>query len=746
MNAINDTNFVGRDALELSRRGVLVGGGALIVSFSLGAAHAQAPQPAAPPLPGSLKETPLLDSWIRIDADGSITVFTGKAELGQGIKTALLQVAGEELGTGIERITLVTADTARTPNEGYTSGSHSMPDSATAIRNAAAQVREILLARAAEQLSTEIGHVKLRDGTVRSDDGNSIGVGELVGDDVLHVRAQPNSKLTDPSSYTLIGKSVARVDIPAKVTGGVAYVHDLRLTDMVHARVVRPPGYGARLLDIDLSKIEALPGVLKVVRDGSFLGVITEREYQAVTAMRALAQAARWSETSALPDPASIYTYLQGLPARDVTILDRGTLADASNVLTATYHRPYQMHGAVGPACAVALFADDALTVWSHAQGMFPLRRAVAELVGLPAEKVRCIHMEGSGCYGHNGADDAAGDAALLARAVPGRPVRVQWMRDQEHTWEPFGPAMTVRMSAALDRGKITSWQHDVWSNSHSTRPGTAGSLLAGLAVAKPFPEPPPALIPQPEGGGDRNAIPIYTIPNARAINHFIPGMPLRVSAMRALGAYANVFAIESFMDELAKAAGSDPVEFRLRHLEDPRARDAVTLAAEKFGWQSGATPGRGRGFAFARYKNLAAYCAVAVEVTVEHETGEVRLRRAVAAVDSGEAVNPDGIRNQVEGGLIQAASWTLYEQVGFNTQRLTSRDWSGYPIMRFPAVPESVEVHVINRPAQPFLGTGEASAGPAAAAIANAIADATGARIRDLPFRHQRVKAAIGV
>jgi CO/xanthine dehydrogenase Mo-binding subunit len=301
-------------------------------------------------------------------------------------------------------------------------------------------------------------------------------------------------------------------------------------------------------------------------------------------------------------------------------------------------------------------------------------------------------------------------------------------------------------MSAALDRGKITSWQHDVWSNSHSTRPGTAGSLLAGLAVANPFPEPPPALIPQPEGGGDRNAIPIYTIPNARVINHFIPGMPLRVSAMRALGAYANVFAIESFMDELAKAAGADPVEFRLRHLGDARARDAVTLAAEKFSWQSGPTPGRGRGFAFARYKNLAAYCAVAVEVTVEHETGEVRLRRAVAAVDSGEAVNPDGIRNQIEGGLIQAASWTLYEQVGFNTQRLTSRDWSGYPIMRFPAVPESVEVHVINRPAQPFLGTGEASAGPAAAAIANAITDATGARIRDLPFRRQRVKAAIGV
>jgi CO/xanthine dehydrogenase Mo-binding subunit len=746
MNAINNNSLFVHDAIALSRRQLLAGGGALIVSFSLDAAHAQAPQPASPPLPGSLKDAPMLDSWIRVGADGSITVLTGKVELGQGIRTALLQVAGEELGTGIDRIKLVTADTARTPNEGYTSGSHSMPDSATAIRNAAAQVRAILLTRAAERLGTEAERLQLRDGSVTADDGKSVGIGELVGDDVLHVRAQPASKFKDPSTYSLIGKPVARVDIPAKVTGGVAYVHDLRLPDMVHARVVRPPGYGARLLDIDLSQVEALPGVLKVIRDGSFLGVIAEREYQAVTALRVLAQAAHWSAASALPDPASIYTYLQGLPARDVKILDRGTLADANNVLTATYHRPYQMHGAIGPACAVALFADDALTVWSHAQGMFPLRRAVAELVGLAPEKVRCIHMEGSGCYGHNGADDAAGDAALLARAIPGRPVRVQWMREQEHTWEPYGPAMTARIAAALDRGRITSWQFDVWSNSHSTRPGTAGSLLAGLAVAKPFPEPPPALIPQPEGGGDRNAIPIYTIPNARVTNHFIPAMPLRISAMRALGAYANVFAIESFMDELAKAAGSDPVEFRLRHLDDPRARDAVTLAAEKFGWQSGATPGRGRGFAFARYKNLAAYCAVAVEVAVEHETGQVHLHRAVAAVDSGEAVNPDGIRNQIEGGFIQAASWTLYEQVGFDTQRITSRDWSGYPILRFLAAPESLDVHVIDRPGQAFLGTGEASAGPAAAAIANAIADATGVRIRDLPFRRQRVKAAIGV
>jgi nicotinate dehydrogenase subunit B len=740
--------------LAPSRRQVVAGGGALIVSVSLAGTHAlaQAPPaaPPSPPLPGSLKGAPMLDAWIRIDADGAVTVFTGKAELGQGIKTALLQVASEELGVAMARIKLITADTATTPDEGYTSGSQSMPNSATAIRNAAAQVREILLARAAERLSVNVERLKIRDGVMIADDGSSVGFGELVGNDVLHIAAQPVSKFKDPSTYTVVGKPLARVDIPAKVTGGVAYVHDLRLPGMVHARVVRPPSYRARLADLDAGKVEALPGVLKVVRDGSFLAVIAEREYQAVQAMRALAQAARWDETKpGLPDQATIYDYLKKLPSRDTTILNRGMTASTNSVHSAIYHRPYQMHGAIGPACAVALFADDALTVWSHGQGMFPLRRAVAELVGLAPEKVRCIHMEGSGCYGHNGADDAGGDAALLARAFRGRPVRVQWMREQEHTLEPYGPAMTTGVTAALDRGgNIISWQYDVWSNTHSTRPGPAGSLLAGLAVASPFPVPPPQVIPQPEGGGDRNAIPIYTIPNAQVVHHFIPDMPLRVSAMRALGAYMNVFSIESFMDELAKAAGIDPVEYRLTHLDDARARAVILLAAQKFDWRARGAPSgnRGRGFAFARYKNFAALCAVAVEVEVEHETGAVRLVRAVAAVDSGQAVNPDGIKNQIEGGVIQAASWTLFEQVTFDHHQITSRDWSRYPILRFAAAPEYVEVHVLDRPGQPFLGTGEAAAGPTAAAIANAVAAATGARIRELPLTRERVKAAIGV
>jgi CO/xanthine dehydrogenase Mo-binding subunit len=407
------------------------------------------------------------------------------------------------------------------------------------------------------------------------------------------------------------------------------------------------------------------------------------------------------------------------------------------------------MHGAIGPSCAVGLFEDGALTIWTHSQGVYPLRDALAELLGLAKTQIRCIHMEGSGCYGHNAADDAAADAALIAFAMPGRPVRVQWMREQEHVWEPFGPMMLTHAQAALDAdGRIVDWQYEVRSNPHSTRPGGAGSLMPAWHIAHPFALPPPVPIPQPEGGGDRNAIPLYTFANLRVTHHFVTAMPLRVSALRSLGAYMNVFSIESFMDELAQEAGTDPVEFRLRHIEDPRARAVILAASTRFDWAAGAPlpSGHGRGFAFARYKNLAAYAAIAVEVEVDRDSGRIRLLRAVAAVDSGQAVNPDGIRNQIEGGILQAASWTLYEAVTFDRTRITSRDWSGYPILRFGAVPDSVEVHVIDRPGQPFLGTGEAIHGPTAAAIANAVAQATRVRLRDLPFSAERVRAAIGV
>jgi CO/xanthine dehydrogenase Mo-binding subunit len=575
--------------LHLNRRSVLAGTGALIFSYSsVGRVLAQQPPAngqqaaSAPKLPGSLKDTTFLDSWIRVDADGGITVFTGKAELGQGIKTALLQIAAEQLDVSLKSLKIVTADTGLTPNEGFTAGSHSLQDSGTAILNAAAQVRAILVNQASQRLGVPPDQLKTNDGAVLAGDGRKLRYGELVADQLLHAQAQPQSSLKDPAAFKIMGKPVQRVDIPGKVTGGEAYVQDFRPAGMVHARVVRRPSYGATLVDVDTSGVEKMPGVHKVLRDGNFLAVVAEREFQAVKAMRALAAAARWQERPSLPKQSELATVIAALPSQDTAILDhRQDGVNSFKRLEASYTRPYQSHGSIGPSCAVAQWGDAGLTVWTHTQGVFPDRQAIAQMLKLSEDQVRCIQVEGSGCYGHNGADDAAADAALIARAVPGRPVRVQWMREQEHGWEPFGPAMVSKVAAALDsNGMIVDWDYGVWSNTHSMRPGGAGALLAAQDMATAFAAPAPKPIPMPEGGGDRNAIPLYRIPSARVVNHFLPTMPLRVSALRGLGAYMNVFSIESFMDELAAASGTDPVEFRLKHLDDERARAVVGRAA----------------------------------------------------------------------------------------------------------------------------------------------------------------------
>ncbi|MVT69645.1 molybdopterin-dependent oxidoreductase [Bradyrhizobium pachyrhizi] len=732
----------------LDRRSVLAGGGALIVSFSLRGAIAQEQKPQSPALPGSLAKSPNLDSWIRIDANGQVTAFTGKAELGQGFRTAFQQIAAEQLDIPFDALKVITADTKLTANEGYTSGSHSMQDSGTAILHAAAQARALLVAEAARRFDLPPDGLRTENAAVIAPDGRRLGYGELVASDMLHVQAQPTSSLKDPAGFKVMGQPVPRVDIPAKVTGGAAYVQDMRLPGMVHARVVRPPSYGAQLVECDTAAIEKMPGVIQIVRDGNFLAVVAEKEFSAVKAMHALAAAAKWRESAKLPNQHDLANVLTALPSQDFAILQRSdpTVSGARS-LEATYTRPYQSHGSIGPSCAVAQFIDGAMTVWTHTQGVYPDRQAIAEMLGMAPASVRLIHVEGSGCYGHNGADDAAADAALIARALPGRPVRVQWMREQEHGWEPYGPAMVTKLSASLTAdGKIADWNFAVWSNTHSMRPGGAGALLAAQHMARSFAVPAPKPLPLPEGGGDRNAIPIYNFPNAHVMHHFIPAMPLRISAMRALGAYHNVFSTESFMDELAALAGADPVEFRLRHLDDQRGRAVVVKAAEEFGWTRGQQPprNRGYGFAFARYKNLAAYCAIASEVEVDRETGRARLVRAVAAVDAGQVVNPDGITNQIEGAIVQSTSWTLYESVTFDEARITSIDWQTYPILRFNAVPDSIAVHIINRPGQPFLGNGETGQGPAAASLANAIAHATGKRLRDLPLSRKRIKDAI--
>lgn len=742
--------------MELSRRTLLKGGGGLVLYFAISPRRLpaqEAPGPTAEPqqLPGSLSDSPFLDSWIRIESDGSITVFTGKAELGQGIRTALTQIAAEQLRVEFSRIELVTADTARTPDEGYTAGSQSMQHSGTAILHAAAYLRRMMIGFAAEALGVSANDLKVEDGVVVSSAGDKRSYGQLVSGRSLHVTVPDQAGFFDPENYTVMGQSLPRVDIPAKLTGQQSYVHDLKLDGMVHARVVRPAKPSARLANLDTSEVEKMPGVLRVVRDGNYLGVIAEGEFQAIKAMQALQSAAQWEGGASLPADADIYEHLMRLPAVSTVVHGPETPTSppgGARIVEATYTRPYQMHGSIGPSCAVGHFQNGQLTIWSHTQGVYPDRTAIAEMTNMDEQAVRVIHMEGAGCYGHNGADDAAADAALLARALPGRPVRVQWMRDHEHQWEPYGSAMVVKVQGSvLVTGEITSWNYEVWSNPHTTRPGPAGNLLPAQLISGAFQPEAPTNIPLPAGGADRNAVPGYSIANARVVEHFIAEMPLRTSALRSLGAYMNVFALESFMDELAFAASVDPVEFRLARLEDPRARDVVTTAADAFGWNDWARrPGHGRGFAYARYKNLAAYCAVALELDVDRATGRIRIGRAVAACDSGHAVNPDGIRNQIEGGLVQSASWTLFEQVRFDGDGIQSADWAGYPIMRFPSVPETVEVHVIDRPGEPFLGTGEASQGPAAAAIANAVADAIGVRIRDLPLQPERVRTAMQV
>ncbi|MBM1174523.1 xanthine dehydrogenase family protein molybdopterin-binding subunit [Microvirga arabica] len=746
------------DVKNPTRRGVLAGGGSLVVSFALlsqvlaqegEVQGASPPAEPRPKLPGSLAGDPFLDAWIRIDGNGKVSVFTGKAELGQGVKTAIIQVAAEELEIDPATIRLITADTGQTPNEGYTAGSQSMQNSGTAIRHAAAQVRDILIGQAAARWQVPIDQLRAENGRVIRADGQALDYGSLVSAEILHVEATPQSRLKPADRFRHMGKSMHRVDIPAKVTGAPIYVQDMRLPGMVHARVVRPPRPGATLVSLDSAEVERMSGVVAVVRNGSFLAVVAEREFQAIKAMQVLEMTARWSEGTKFPKPDGFIQSFKNLPSQQGVVAERSQDGvAAARTFQATFTRPYQIHGSIGPSCAVALLENGTTTVWSHTQGVYPDRAAISEMLRVPPEQVRVIHVEGSGCYGHNGADDAAADAALIAQAMPGRPVRLQWMREQEHVWEPYGPAMLTEVRASLDQaGRIVEWNYDLWSNTHTTRPGPAGSLIAAHSLPTPFQPPPAKLSITPSGNGDRNAVPLYAIPNMRVIWHFLPEMPLRVSALRALGAYVNVFAIESTMDELALMANADPVEFRLRHMEDPRGRAVIEAAAADFGWSNDPLPeGRGRGFAFARYKNLAAYLAMALELEVERETGRARIIRVASAIDSGEVVNPDGIRNQTEGGIIQAASWTLYEAVTFEENGITSIDWSSYPIMRFGSVPERIDVRIMDRPGEPFLGTGEAAQGPTPAAIANAIRHATGKRLYDIPFRAENVKAAIGV
>ena len=737
----------------VSRRQFLKTGGSLVIYFSIapGVLTPIKKSMAQGGLTGSLAANPNLDSWLQIKADGTIAVYSGKVEIGQGIQTALGQIIAEELDIKMGRIYMATVDTRHSPDEGTTVGSLSVQRSGSALRAAGAEARAILAGMASKELGTDAADLDIRDGEFYRD-GRATGVDywSLLGDKEFSHTLTGEVEPKPWQQHRIVGTGVQRIDHPAKVFGQPIYVQDMRMEGMLHARVVRSPRLPqARLVRANLDAARSMTGVIDIVRDGSFLAVVAEREEQAIAASKALAATAEWEDDVNLPTDA--VEWLRSALSEDIISDQQGTpgQVDSASSHSADYFRPWQAHASMSPSAAVALRNADGLTVWSHSQGIYPLRGAIAGIVGLDEAEVTCIHAQASGCYGHNGADDAGCDAAVIAMHVPGHPVRLQWSRQDEFSSEPYGSAMSMHLEAGLDEGgRIVDWRHDLWSCTHTTRPGGAagaGHLLAARQVENSVTRPDLRTIPLPSGGMDRNAVPIYAIPNRRVIKHFVKEMPLRVSALRGLGAYANVFAIESFVDELAALSGTDPLAFRLKHLEDERAIELLSRLGENAAWSSPRDKDgvHGRGIGFARYKNLSSWCGVVADVAIDSSTGVVTLQRVTGVVDAGQAINPDGILNQIEGGIVQGASWTLKEQVQHDENGTRTRDWASYPILRFSEVPE-VDVEVINRPELPSLGAGESSQGPIAAAIANAVADAVGIRLRDLPFTPEKVREAI--
>ena len=704
-----------------------------------------APSPA-PALPVSLAANPVLSSWIRFSSDGHVTLSPGKVEIGQGIVTTLAQIAADELDVDFGRVQMVRASTAASPNEGVTSGSLSVQQSGRAIRQACAEIRQIFLTAASDQLGVGIDALEIKDGTISGPGNISTSYWELADKVSLDRKATPGAVPKQSAKRALAGSSVQRLDIPDKVFAQPRFIHDQALPGMLHGRVLRPELSGAKLADLSEDGARAVAGLVAIVRDGNFSGVISETEAGAEAALNMLRKGATWSPGETLPDENRLAEFLKAQPVES-SVVDKKATAGAvekKRTIRRQYTRPYIAHASIAPSCATAQWNGDRVHVWTHSQGVYLLRADLALVLKLPAENITVEHMEGAGCYGHNAADDVALDAVLLAKAAGGRPVRVLWSRADEMSHAPFGAAMAIEIEADLDaQGEIVDWRHSIWSNGHAARPGRAAqpALLAGTELATPFPRMISTNPPQANGGGgDRNSIPLYDFPSWQIDSHRLTTMPVRTSALRTLGAQGNVFAIESFLDEIAAERGEDPVAFRLRHLRDERAKDVIRAAARRANWKPEKRAGTGYGIGFARYKNTGAYCAVIAEV---EGAEDIRVKRLTLAVDVGEAINPDGVINQIEGGAIQATSWVLKERIRFDDKRITSTSWTDYPILRFSEVPEVV-VELIQRPDSDPVGAGEAAHGPVTAAIANAVFDALEIRVRDLPITRERLIAAM--
>jgi nicotinate dehydrogenase subunit B len=726
-------------------------------------------------LPLSILNNRRLEKWLRFQPDRTVKLAVGKVEIGQGVLTALSQIAAEELDVGIDRIDILSGDTEDAPDEGSTSSSQSIEVSGRSVRLVSAELRARVLGRLAQRLNCAPEELSVDDG-VFLQAGNPTGhdYWSFCNADDFAAEIEGTARPKPPGAYKLVGQPVPRRDLIAKVTGA-AFIHDIVRPDLLHARMLRQPSRGAQLQALNEAAIrKASAGEIRIVRVGNFVAFVGADETAVQRAAVAAPGHAEWTGVRMLTPLQQEAAWFRDQPSDDRHIGDpsppaqkgttqkstaqkgtaqKGTAqqgtaqtgtVQAGTIVSETYSRPFVAHAALAPSCGLAEYRAGHLSVWSHTQAVYPLRNSIADILGLQRAQVTVRHAHGAGCYGHNGADDAALDAAVIALQIPDRCIRVQWRREEEFGFEPVSTAHMTRLRAVLDdNGHPVDWTAEVWAGSHVQRPVFGGTMLAHEAMPNP---PPPAKANDPTeangGGGTRNGFPLYDFGTRRVIHHLALETPVRTSSLRGLGALPNVFALECFVDELAERAGVDPVAYRLSLLSDPRARVLIENVADRCGWatRGPAGTGRGLGLAWSRYKNKAAYACVAVELEVDQD---IALRRVWCAADAGLVINPDGARNQLEGGIVHAASMTLKEQVTLDGDGITSLDWDHYPIMRFSEVPE-IDVVIVENPHLPTLGMGECTFGPTAAAIGNAVAHALGVRIRDMPLTRERIAAAL--
>ncbi|GGA66937.1 aldehyde dehydrogenase [Nitratireductor aestuarii] len=728
----------------ISRRSILRGGGALVVSFAMpsvaSAASAESLSPAGKSLSGEA-----VDGFLSIGTDGIVTVYSGKVDLGTGVPTALAQMVAEELDLTLDQIHMITGDTALTPDQGTTSGSNSIMKGGMQLCAAAATARNALLKMAGEKLGVAADELTIEAGVIKpSSGGEGIGFGELVGGKTFELAIDPDAKFKSPDTYKLVGKSIKRFDIPGKVTGTFDYIGDVRVDGMVHARVIRPAAIHADLVSVNEDSVKDIPGLIKVVREGNFLAVVAKTEWAAVKAADALE--VEWSDWKGLPDQSKIYDYVRNSEIDKTDVVATagdaaGALANAKKTLEATYSFPIHSHASLGPSCAVADFKDGKLTCWSPSQGNHALQKQLAEMLQLDAQNIRIVYVEGAGCYGRNGFEDCTADAALLSKLLE-VPVRVQWMRHDEHGWDPKGPPSLADLKGAIDDdGKIVAWDSQFY---HAQSVGNAVTLVAA-DLAK--------LSHQPGGRAGSvqgNADLGYKLPNVQTSVHWVKNTPFRASWIRTPGRLQNTFANECFIDELAAEAKVDPFDLRLSMLEDPRGREVMERLRKLSNWETRPSPAsnqegniaRGRGVAYCHYHNTFAYVAAVCEVEVNRESGEIKATRFYVTHDLGQVINPDGLINQVEGNVCHTLSRTLHEELQFDNSSITSLDWVSYPVLTMTGAPEII-VELIDRPEEPPMGGGEPSAAIVTAAVGNAIFDATGVRLRQVPFTPERFKAA---